>query len=60
MKRLWHRPLTRELMVVLAIKLALIVTLKLVFFSDAVKPGSEEVARALLASQTPAQRNPVQ
>jgi len=55
MKRLWQRPLSRELMLVLVVKLALIVTIKLVFFSDAVKPGSEEVARALLA--TPAQRS---
>ena len=58
MKRLWQRPLARELMLVLALKLALIVALKLVFFSDAVKPGSEEVARVLLAN--PAPRSPAQ
>jgi len=56
MKRFRQRPLTRELTVVIVVKLALIITLKLVFFSDAVKPDSEEVARALLAA--PAQRNP--
>ena len=50
MKRLWQRPLARELMLVLALKLVLIVGIKLVFFSDAVKPGSEDVARAVLSS----------
>jgi hypothetical protein len=46
---------------VLAIKLALIVTIKLVFFSSAVKPGSDEVARALLTPpSSTVQRNPAQ
>ncbi len=52
MKRLWQGPLSRELTLVLAVKLALIVAIKLVFFSDAVKPGSEDVARAVLSSST--------
>ncbi|MFN3397975.1 MAG: cytochrome oxidase putative small subunit CydP [Sulfurimicrobium sp.] len=50
MKRLWRRPLARELIVVLVVKLALIIGIKLVFFSDPVKPGSEGTAQALLAS----------
>ena len=58
MKRLWQRPLARELMLVLAVKLALIVAIKLVFFSDAVKPDSEDVARAVLSSSTSSQRSP--
>lgn len=49
MKRLWRRPLARELIVVLVVKLAIIVGIKLVFFSDPVKPGSEGTAQALLA-----------
>jgi len=57
MKRLWQRPLARELTLVLAVKLALIVTLKLVFFSDAVKPDSGEVARALLSSPISSHRS---
>lgn len=58
MKRLWKGPLSRELMLVLAVKLALIVAIKLVFFSDAVKPDSEDVARAVLSSSTSSQRSP--
>jgi nitric oxide reductase large subunit len=57
MKRLRQRPLTRELMWVIAVKVVLIVTIKLVFFSDAVKPDSDEVARALLTQPSPAQRS---
>ena len=49
MKRLWQRPLTRELIIVLVIKLALIISIKIVFFSDPANPGSEGTARALLA-----------
>jgi hypothetical protein len=60
MKRLRPQRLTRELIWVLAVKLALIVTIKLVFFSDAVKPSSDAVARALLSTQPSAQRNSVQ
>ena len=61
MTRVRKHPLTRELMWVLAIKLALIVTIKLVFFSSAVKPGSDEVARALLTPpSSTVQRNPAQ
>ncbi|MGQ9685158.1 MAG: cytochrome oxidase putative small subunit CydP [Thiobacillaceae bacterium] len=41
-------PLGREIALVLIIKLILIVTIKLVFFSDPLRPGSEETARALL------------
>jgi hypothetical protein len=50
--------LTRELVVVLLVKLALIVTIKLVYFSDAEKPDSADVAKALLAaSPRPTERN---
>jgi hypothetical protein len=60
MKR--NRPirLRRELALILTVKLLLIVAIKLVYFSDAVKPGSDDVARALLSASTPAQRNPAQ
>lgn len=50
MKRLWQSPLARELIVVLAVKLALIVAIKLAFFSDPVRPGSAGTARALLST----------
>ena len=49
MKPLPQGSLTRELAVVLAVKLVLITTIKLVYFSDAEKPGSEGVAQALLS-----------
>ena len=49
MKRLWQRPLARELVIILVVKLALIISIKIVFFSDATDPGSEGTARALLA-----------
>jgi hypothetical protein len=42
-------PLTREITVLLLVKLVLIVTIKLVFFSDAQKPDSDAVAQALLS-----------
>ncbi len=57
MKRLWQRPLAREISVVLAVKLALIVAIKLAFFSDPMRPGSEGTARALL-SATPSTTTP--
>ncbi len=57
MKRLWQGPLSRERMLVLAVKLVLIVAIKLVFFSDAVKPDSEDVARAVLSGPTASQRS---
>lgn len=61
MTRLGKHPLTRELMLIIAVKLVLIVTIKLVFFSSAVKPGSDEVARALLTHpSSTVQRNPAQ
>lgn len=46
--------LRREIALILVLKLALIVTLKLVFFSNAVKPDSDRVAAALLAAPTAA------
>lgn len=50
--------LARELVVVLLVKLALIVTIKLVYFSDTEKPDSEDVAKALLAAAPrPIERN---
>ena len=42
--------LSRELALVLAVKLVLIVTIKLVYFNDANEPDSERVAQALLAA----------
>jgi len=45
-------PLAREIALVLVIKLALIVAIKLAFFSDPVRPGSEGTARALLSAPT--------
>ncbi len=50
MKRLWRRPLARELVIIIVVKLAIIVSIKIVFFSDPANPGSEGTARALLAS----------
>jgi hypothetical protein len=49
LKHLAQRSLTREITVLLLVKLVLIVTLKLVFFSDAQKPASDAVAQALLS-----------
>ncbi|GEM_PF-6602904 len=43
-----RRPLARELAVILAIKLVLIITIKLLFFSSPVNPGSAGTAQALL------------
>lgn len=40
--------LRREIVAILAVKLVLILAIKLAFFSDAVKPGSEGAAAALL------------
>lgn len=40
--------LRREIALLLLIKLVLIIAIKLVFFSDPVKPGSAGTARALL------------
>jgi hypothetical protein len=42
-------PLRREIPAILVVKLALIVAIKLIFFSDPVKPGSEGAAAALLS-----------
>lgn len=58
MKRIWQSPLGREITLILLIKLVLIIGIKLVFFSDAVKPGSDGVARALLGTQSIAQGVP--
>lgn len=58
MKRIWKTPLGREISLILLVKLGLIVTLKLVFFSDAVKPDSTGVARALLESPARSQGVP--
>jgi 3-hydroxymyristoyl/3-hydroxydecanoyl-(acyl carrier protein) dehydratase len=53
-KHLWQRPLAREIILVLSVKLILIIAIKLAFFSDPVRPGSEGTARALLsATPTP-------
>lgn len=54
MKLLPKGRLTRELSLVLAVKLVLIITIKLVYFSDAEKPGSEGVAQAMLSRTQPA------
>ncbi len=53
MKRLWQRPLTREIVLVLIVKLVLIIAIKFTFFSDPVRPGTEGTARALLCATTP-------
>lgn len=34
MKRLWQRPLARELIIVLVVKLALIISIKIVFYAS--------------------------
>lgn len=49
MKRLWQRPLAREITLVLIVKLILIIAIKLAFFSEPVRPGSEGTARVLLS-----------
>lgn len=50
-----RRPsLTRELALVLAVKVALIIAIKLVFFSDPLRPGDGDVAQALLSANAPA------
>lgn len=49
MKRLWQRPLAREIILVLIVKLILIIAIKLAFFSDPVRPGTEGTARVLLS-----------
>lgn len=48
MKRLWQSPLARELGILLVVKIALIITIKLVFFNDPPHPDDAAVARALL------------
>jgi hypothetical protein len=40
--------LKREIVLLLIVKLALIVVIKLAFFSDPLRPGPEEAARHLL------------
>lgn len=54
-------PLGREIALVLIIKLILIIAIKLIFFSDPLRPGSEGTARALLpiphSDTTPERRN---
>ncbi len=50
MKRLRQYPLLREILIILAVKFALIVAIKLAFFSDPVRPGSEGTARMLLSA----------
>ncbi len=50
MKRLWQSPLAREILLVLIVKLALIVAIRLAFFSDPVRPGTEGTARVLLSA----------
>ncbi|MFA5082540.1 MAG: cytochrome oxidase putative small subunit CydP [Hydrogenophilaceae bacterium] len=44
--------LRREIVLLLLIKLTLIIAIKLVFFSDPVRPGSEGTADALLNHPT--------
>lgn len=34
MKRLWQRPLARELIIVLVVKLALIISIKIMFYAS--------------------------
>ncbi|MDD3530860.1 MAG: hypothetical protein PHS77_13395 [Gallionellaceae bacterium] len=41
-------PLGREIALLLLVKLALIIAIKVVFFSDPLRPGTEGTARALL------------
>lgn len=41
-------PLGREIALLLLAKLALIIAIKVVFFSDPLRPGTEGTARALL------------
>lgn len=48
MKSIRLSPLGREIALLLLIKLALIIAIKLTFFSDPAKPGSEGTAEALL------------
>lgn len=51
MKRLWQRPMAREILLVLIVKLILmIIAIKLAFFSDSVRPDTEETARVLLSA----------
>lgn len=57
-KLLAQRSLTREITLLLLVKLVLIVTIKLVFFSDAEKPASEAVAQALLSAPQPSNMPP--
>ncbi len=58
MKLLRKGRLSRELALVLAVKLVLIVTIKLVYFNDAKEPDSAAVAQALLAAPPhPLERN---
>lgn len=56
MKPLKLSPFGREIALLLMIKLVLIITIKVVFFSDPVKPGSEGTAQALL-NHPPIERN---
>ncbi len=61
-KRILQRPLARHIAFVLIVKLILIVAIKLTFFSDPVRPGTEGTARVLLSAQpsptTPERSNP--
>ncbi len=57
MKRLWQSALAREILLVLLLKLALIIAIKLAFFSDPVRPGTEGTARVLL-SDSPSKATP--
>lgn len=54
-------PLGREIALVLIIKITLIIAIKLIFFSEPLRPGSEGTARALLpiphSDTTPERRN---
>ncbi|NTV95860.1 MAG: hypothetical protein HGA75_10645 [Thiobacillus sp.] len=45
-------PLGRDIASLLLIKVALIIAIKVVFFSDPVKPGSDGTAQALLNHTT--------
>lgn len=61
LKHLWQRPLAREIVLVLTVKLILIIAIKLIFFSNPLRPGSEGTASALLpiphSDTTPERRN---
>lgn len=53
MRQIWNHPLSREILLILLLKIALIFTLWWVFFraQDTSPPTPEQVSRALLESR---------